>query len=140
MVCTSGTCQQLPPGSPPYGLPTWQGETCTDLSGPTQAYFRVPRGSNDGDFYRLPFPNDVRNDAGHITLKGHPSPGSSLLGFDVVARYLADIEATVDWFSTYPTVLFRFSAAVDINGTLKATGAVRWLDITTCSSPGGPRD
>jgi hypothetical protein len=43
-----------------------------------------------------------------------------LLGFDVVARYLADIEATVDGFSTYPTVYFRFSAPVDINGTLKA--------------------
>ncbi len=135
LICTAGYCQALPPGSPPYGLPTWPGETCTDPPGATQAYFRVPRGSNDGDFYRLPFPNDVRNDAGKISLSGHPTPGSDLLGFDVVARYLADIEATVDGFSTYPTVFFRFSAAVDINGTLKATGAVRWLDITTPTSP-----
>ena len=123
------------PGSPPYGLPTWAGETCVDPSGPTQAYFRVPRGSNDGDFYRLPFPNDVRNDGGSITLKGHPTPGPGLLGYDVVARYIADIEATVDGFSTYPTVYFRFSAPVDINGTLKAANAVRWLDITTPTSP-----
>jgi hypothetical protein len=134
LVCTGGTCQSVPPGSPPYGLP-WAGETCTDPSGPTQAYFHVPRGSNDGDFYRLPFPNDVRNDGGSITLKGHPTPGPALLGFDVVARYIADIEATVDGFSTYPTVYFRFSAPVDINGTLKAANAVRWLDITTPASP-----
>jgi hypothetical protein len=135
LVCTAGTCQALPPGSPPYGLPTWTGETCVDPPGATQAYFRVPRGSDDGDFYRLPFPNDVRNDAGKISLSGHPTPGPALLGFDVVARYLADIEATVDGFSTYPTVFFRFSAPVDINGTLKAAGAVRWIDVTTPSNP-----
>src|ERR1019366_1419263 len=29
-----------------------------------------------------------------------------------------------------------FSAPVDINGTLKAANAVRWLDITTPASPG----
>jgi hypothetical protein len=136
LVCTGGTCQSLPPGSPPFGLPTWAGETCVDPSGPTQAYFRVPRGTNDGDFYRLPFPNDVRNDGGSITLKGHPTPGPALLGYDLVARYIADIEATVDGFSTYPTVYFRFSAPVDIGGTLKAANAVRWLDITTPASPG----
>ncbi|MGD0528032.1 MAG: dickkopf-related protein, partial [Polyangiaceae bacterium] len=135
LVCTGGLCQALPPGSPPFGTPTWAGETCVDLTGPTQAYFRVPRGSNDGDFYRLPFPNDVRNDGGHITLTGHPTPGPALLGYDLVARYLDDIEATENGFSTYPTVYFRFSAPVDINGTLKGPGAVRWLDITTPTSP-----
>lgn len=134
LVCTGGACQPLPPGSPPFGISTWQGETCTDPSGATQAYFRVPRGSNDGDFYRLPFPNDVRIDAGKISLAGHPTPGSDLLGFDVVARYLTDIEATVDGFSTYPTIYFRFSAPVDLDGTLKASGAIRFLDITTPSS------
>ena len=52
--------------------------------GATQAYFRVPRGSDDGDFYRLPFPNDVRLSGGKVSLAGHPTPGSALLGFDVV--------------------------------------------------------
>ncbi|HEY1694522.1 MAG TPA: hypothetical protein VGG39_20270 [Polyangiaceae bacterium] len=135
LACTSGTCQSLPVGSPPYGVPTWAGTACTDPSGPTQAYFRVPRGSGDGDFYRLPFPNDVRNDGGKISLSGHPTPGNGVLGFDVVARYIADLEATVDGFSTYPTIYFRFSAGVDIDGTLKAPQAVRFTDITDPANP-----
>jgi hypothetical protein len=134
LVCTSGTCQSLPPGSPPFGLPTWAGETCVDATGPTEAYFQVPRTPQTGDFYRLPFPNDVRNDGGKISLSGHPTPGPALLGYDVVARYIADLEATVDGFSTYPTIFFRFSAPVDIGGTLKAPNAVQLLDITNPAS------
>jgi hypothetical protein len=135
LVCQGGQCTSLPAGSPPLGLPTWTGETCVDDQGATQAYFHVPRGSNDGDFYRLPFPNDVRRDQGKVSLAGHPTPGNGVLGFDVVARYIADLEATVDGFSAYPTVYFRFSASVDMNGTLKARGAVRFVDITQPASP-----
>jgi hypothetical protein len=135
LACSNGTCTSLPPGTPPFGLPQWTGETCIDDPGATQAYFHVPRGTNDGDFYRLPFPNDVRLTSGKVSLSGHPTPGPALLGFDVVARYISDLEATVDGFSTYPTVLFRFSAGVDLNGTLKATGAVKWIDITQPQTP-----
>jgi len=135
LVCVSGTCEQLAPGSPPYGVAQWAGETCQDDPGGTEAYFHVPRGSNDGDFYRLPFPNDVRRTGGKISLAGHPTPGSALLGYDVVARYIADLEATVDGFSTYPTVFFRFSAPADLGGTLKASGAVQFFDVTQPSMP-----
>lgn len=135
LTCISGTCEQLAPGSPPFGTPTWTGETCVDAPGATQAYFRVPRGTGDGDFYRLPFPNDVRSTNGTISLAGHPTPGPALLGYDVVARYIADLEATVDGFSTYPTVYLRFSAPVDLNGTLKASGAVKFFDVTQPASP-----
>jgi hypothetical protein len=136
--CTGGACAPYPPvpeGGPPLALPNWPGETCTDTPGATQAYFRVPRGTGDGDFYRLPFPNDVRNSAGKISLAGHPTPGSSLLGYDLVDRWLRDLEATVDGFSTYPSIYFRFSAPVDIGGTLKKDGAVRFLDITQPPMP-----
>src|SRR5579859_4249017 len=135
LACVGGKCTSLPQGSPPYGLPTWPGETCNDDQGATAAYFHVPRGSNDGDFYRLPFPNDVRLTQGKVSLAGHPTPGPGLLGFDVVARYIADLEATVDGFSAYPTVYFRFSAPVDLNGTLKGPGAVRFFDVTQPASP-----
>jgi hypothetical protein len=131
--CINGMCEPFPPsptGVAPIGLPNWPGEVCRDDTGPTQAYFRVPRGSGDGDFYRLPFPNDVRKNGGKISLAGHPTPGSSLLGFDVIDRWLRDIEASADGFSTSPTVLFRFSAAVDLGGTLKQSGVVRWMDVT----------
>ncbi|HEX8789512.1 MAG TPA: hypothetical protein VF765_01075 [Polyangiaceae bacterium] len=137
LACVGGSCDPLGPsdGGVPIAVPTWTGETCMDVSGPTQAYFRVPRGTDDGDFYRLPFPNDVRLSGGHVSLRGHPTPGPALLGFDVVDRWLRDLEATVDGFSTYPTVFFRFSAAVDIGGTLKAKGAVQFLDITDPTKP-----
>ncbi len=143
LVCTGGHCQGLPPvpdgGLSPIALPTpWAGEACVDVSGPTQAYFRVPRGnSSDGDFYRLPFPNDVRRTGGKVSLSNpnHPTPGSGLLGYDLVQRWISDVEATVDGFSAYPTVFFRFSAEMDISGSLKKKGVVRWLDITQPASP-----
>jgi hypothetical protein len=137
LACIDGSCDPVGPsdGGVPIAVPTWPGETCVDVSGPTQAYFRVPRGTDDGDFYRLPFPNDVRVSGGKVSLKGHPTPGSALLGFDVVDRWLRDLEATVDGFSTFPTVFFRFSATVDIGGTLKAKGAVQFIDITNAAKP-----
>jgi len=140
--CAAGTCAPLPPvgdgGVAPIALPTpWPGAVCTDVTGQTLAYFHVPRGSNDGDFYRLPFPNDVRLTAGKVSLTNpdHPTPGTALLGYDVIQRWLSDLEASADGFSAYPTVFFRFSAPIDITGTLKGTGVVRWLDITDPTTP-----
>ena len=132
LVCATKTCAPAPPGAsglPPIGVPTWNGEACQDDPGATQAYFRVPRGSGDGDFYRLPFPNDVRLKAGHPDLSGHPTPGPELLGYDVVDRYLRDVEKNTDGFSTYPTVLFRFSAGIDFE-SLKTQSAIRMVDVT----------
>jgi hypothetical protein len=142
LACNAGTCQAFPPaadgGVAPIAFPpVWAGETCADVSGPTQAYFRVPRGTDDGDFYRLPFPNDVRRTGTKVSLSSpdHPTPGSALLGYDVVKRWLTDIETTVDGFSAYPTVLFRFSAPVDLGGTFKGPKVIRWIDVTTPASP-----
>jgi hypothetical protein len=79
----------------------------------------------------------VRRTNNKISLSNpnHPTPGSSLLGYDVVARWFSDLVATVDGFSAYPTVFFRFSAEIDIDGTLKKMGVVRWVDITAPTSP-----
>jgi hypothetical protein len=132
LACADGTCTPLPPnpnGNPPIGLVTWKGETCADDMGPTKAYFHVPRGMGDGDFYRLPFPNDVRKKNGKLDLSGHPTPGAGLVGFDPVDRYLRDLEQNADGFSVYPTVLFRFSAGVDFE-SLKGSGVVRFVDVT----------
>jgi hypothetical protein len=106
------------------------GVDCNDDPGAVQAYFRVPRGSGDGDFFRLPFPNDIHRAAnGHPSLTGFPTPGSDVLGYDVVARYVSDVEQNTDGFSVYPTVTMRFSGAIDFE-TLKLSGAVRWADLT----------
>lgn len=132
LACADGACTPLPPnpnGNPPIGLVTWKGETCADDLGPTKAYFHVPTGSNDGDFYRLPFPNDVRKKNGKLDLSGHPTPGAGLVGFDPVDRYLRDLEQNADGFSVYPTVFFRFSAGIDFD-SLKGSGTVRFVDVT----------
>jgi hypothetical protein len=134
LTCVNKVCTSLPPtqGVPPLGVPGWRGVDCSDDPPPVKAYFRVPRGSNDGDFFRLPFPNDVRLKSGHPDLSGFPTPGADLLGFDVVDRYARDVEANADGFAAYPTVTFRFSGGIDF-GALKAAGVIRWIDVT----PGG---
>jgi hypothetical protein len=111
--CSGGKCVQGPPGVPPFGLSQWAGETCTKDDDAAVSYFRVPRGTDaDGDFYRLPFPSDIRRSAGHPSLTTHPKPGPELLGVDVVDRYLRALEKS-DGFGAYPTAIFRFSQSAD---------------------------
>ncbi len=132
LTCAGRVCKPLPvstTGVPVLSISSWPGETCVDDTGPTTAYFRVPRGTGDGDFYRLPFPNDVRLLAGRVKLDGHPTPGADVLGFDVVDRYLRYIEGQSIGFSPYGTVTLRFSAALDFD-TLKLAGALRLVDLT----------
>ena len=132
LACAAGACAPLPAstGRPPLGIPTWRGADCpADDPTPVKAYFRVPRGANDGDFFRLPFPNDVRRANGRPSLTGFPSPGPELLGFDVVDRYLRDVERHADGFSANTTVTFRFSGEVDFE-SLKTTGVLRWVDVS----------
>lgn len=138
LACAGGVCAPLPPGPiVPIALPAWKGVECKDDPPPVAAYFRVPRGIEDGDFFRLPFPNDVRRDAttGHPTLNGFPTPGSDLLGFDVVDRYVKDVEANADGFSSYAAVVMRFSGEVSFD-TLKAQNVVRLIDLTSGNDVG----
>ena len=129
LACVNKVCAQLPPGQT---LPTpWTGVACgTDDPAPTKVYFRVPRGSGDGDFFRLPFPNDVRKNGKKIDLTSFPTPGAGLLGFDALDRYLRWLEATADGWSAQPTVIFRFSGAVSFD-SLKTSGAIKYVDLTT---------
>ena len=133
--CANQACTPPPPTTgapPPLGIVTWTGADCADDPPPVKGYFQVPRATSDGgagtDFFRLPFPNDARMSSGHPDLTGFPTPGSALLGYDLVARYVADVEANTNGFSTYPTVTFRFSGAVDF-ATLKLPQALQWLEL-----------
>lgn len=107
-------------------VPPWSGETCTDeTASPPVSYFRVPRmGHAAGDFYRLPYPNDVRRTATGITLAGHPAPPTAV-GTDIVDAYLRASEQDLRGFSTNPTILFRFSRPYDW-GTID----VQLIDVT----------
>ena len=128
LTCNEGECAPQPPG-----LPIWDGVECEDTSGDdrVRAYFEIPGApdAEEGDFYRLPFPNDVRRSASGLDLSGFPTPGNGILGVDPVELYADAIEGNDDGWGTYSTVYFRFSGLVDIP-SLRVNGSVNWVDIT----------
>jgi hypothetical protein len=128
LVCAAGACASIP-GGLPAPPPSWPGVTCEIETGLPVAWFRVPRGTaDDKDFYRLPFPNDVRTKSGHPDLTGHPTPGTEPLGYDIVDRYLRAIEQDNDGFGAYPTAFFRFNQ--DLEFSTWNADAVQWIDVT----------
>lgn len=128
--CFQDKCAVAPPGLPPFGQP-WGGVECAKpVDADVKAYFEVPgaEGADEGDFFRLPFPTDVRKDGDKLDLSNFPTPGSSLLGVDPVQLYVDAITENDSGWGTYPTVLFRFSGPFDF-ATL-AVDAVQFVDIT----------
>lgn len=130
LVCRNSLCgAAVPPAQ-------WPGASCGDTTEEAigKVYFQIPRISEppSEDFYRLPFPNDIRMKDGHVSLAGHPHPGVQVLPVDVVERYLSAAEKDLTGFSTNPVVYFRFSKLVDF-GTLGAD-SIDWYDVT----PGSP--
>jgi hypothetical protein len=130
--------------SSPFGIPIPPPLVCEQPSQSgvdVKAYFDVP-GAKDtatgDDFFRLPFPNDVRITKGKIDLTGFPTPGSSLLGFDPVQIYLDAIVANEKGWGAYPTALFRFSGPIDFSTFTAGTGVspVQYMDITDPANPG----
>lgn len=137
LLCVSGACAQAPEtkGTAPLALPTWKGVACEEEAD-AKAHFRVPRGdAADGDFFRLPFPNDARRDGARLALPGFPSPGSEVLGFDLVDRYRTWVEANAGGFSPWSTVTLRFGGAIDFE-TLKVKDVIRFVDLTANADVG----
>lgn len=137
LTCTLGKCSQPAPGAPTFGMPTWQGVSCEASSaGEVYAYFEVPGASpkgKEGDFFRLPFPNDVRIKNGTLDLSGFPTPGPELLGFDPVKLYVDALDAGESAWGTNPTVVFRFDGEVDFDSFTKETAGkypIQWVDVT----------
>ena len=117
-------------GGAPPSLPYWPGEECEEDTGSPRAYFEVPRSDTSHDFYRLPYPNDIRRDDGGLDLAGHPSPGT-VLPVDIIDRYLRASEEDLRGFSVSPTIYFRFSHPYDWD---TVGGNMRVVDVT----PGSP--
>lgn len=106
------TCQKLP---------LYLGPSCTrsdEEQGAFRAYYELPPSEllvappaavpADFEFYRLPFPNDVRLVAGRIVLAGHASPGE-VLGIDVAGGYLKAVSEDADGFAINGSVFVRFT-------------------------------
>jgi predicted esterase len=138
LTCSGDQCKGLQ-------LPYWPGADC-DATTPAPAYkvfFEVPdEGESLPDFYRLPYPNDIRAlDDDRLDLSGHPSPGIllPLLG-DVVGNMIRVIESeSLGKFGANESVYFRFSAYPDsttLTFGLPGQGTVALVDITPGASSG----
>jgi len=134
---------------PLFAFTPWEGvdPTCPPDDEGTVAYFEVPRGAAvPTDFFRLPFPNDIRIQSGNVNMDGFPVPGPApLVNVDVVDLYKEAIEAELTGFGTNQTVIFRFSKLVD-NATLNIIddgASIVHVDITpgsaTYAAPRGAR-
>jgi len=130
LACLEGSC-----GPQPAGIPVFPGVKCdAPSSKDVRAYFEVPgaKDADEGDFFRLPFPNDVRRSKQGLDLGGFPKPGPGVLGVDAVKLYADAIEENDAGWGTYPTVFFRFSGPLDAT-TVRNTDAgapVSWIDVT----------
>ena len=118
-------------------LNPWAGVSCSDVEDTTaKVYFHVPRATDtvaaSADFYKLPFPNDIRLQNGKVSLAGHPRPGPRILPFDLVDRYITAIEAESTGFSANPTILMRLSKQFNVNAFPGDCG-VSLVDITPTS-------
>ena len=108
LVCVEDKCL-----SPSY----WAGATCAADSGTFRALFELPRSKKTTEFYRLPFPNDIRKKSGRVDVSGHPDPGLSLPTQykDVVKNFYAAINKDVTGFGLNTAVLLRMSHSFDLN-------------------------
>lgn len=100
-------------------IPFFTGPNCTrsnEEAGAFRVYFEVPPDTLDEEheFYRLPFPSDIRLDAaGHVSLDGHAAPDSTL-GIDVRGLYFQTAEEDVVGFAVNQPVFFRFSDVIKV--------------------------
>jgi hypothetical protein len=132
---TAGLTHGLPPYIPSLTTPPWAGAMCPApvTIGAVTARFHVPRAGDpmDGDFYKLPFPNDAARDAsGNVSYANHPHDPSPPIGFDVLKRYLDVLSS--EPFSNYPTVYFTFNGPFNF-ASITADGndpQLRWVDLT----------
>lgn len=134
--CFEGlTCANDHCAPQPGGIPVFPGVECDPPStNDVKAYFEVPgaEDADEGDFFRLPFPNDVRRTSKGLNLSGFPTPGAGVLGVDAVELYKEAIEANDDGWGAYPTAFFRFSGPLDATTVSDTTGGapLAWIDVT----------
>ena len=107
--CVSGPAGQLPA--------VFAGADCSasdEESGPLRFYFE-PRSDSRREFFRLPFPHDARLKDGRPVLDGFPTPGTGVVGIDIVQTYVDAIEKGQDRWGTNPAILLRSSGALDFD-------------------------
>ncbi len=105
-VCdpASKVCKGLGPDEMP--IVPWAGASCPSPQGPFRVLFTIGYGGDD--FYRLPYPNDIRLSSGSLDLTGFPHPPAASVPTDFVGRLLG-ASSSLDGFGPNETVFLRFS-------------------------------
>ncbi len=139
LVCgTRGDCVAATSSNGGPGFPVWGGIDCgADTEGVARFYFEVPRGPLEAghDFFRLPWPNDIRRTAdGHLDLADFPHPGTLGLPVDVVDLFLRAAEDDLTGYATNGAVFFRSSKSIDWS-TVTGDSTIYWVDLTPPASP-----
>lgn len=143
LACVQANAADTPTCSPVRGGPPavpalWSGISCEEADkSHVRAYFEIPGApdAEEADFFRLPFPNDVRtDDRGRVDVSDFPTPGvNPLVGVDPIAAYVKAVDGMQGW-GTNSTVTFRFSGPIDLD-SFKTEGGVTWIDITDPADP-----
>lgn len=113
LFCVADSDTKVCAGLGPDGMPVtpWTGATCPDLASVTGDFnviFEV--GTTSEDFFRIPFPNDIRRDSdGMVSLTGFPRPPLYAVPSDLVGRYIEAIEARQNGFGPNQSVFLRTS-------------------------------
>lgn len=122
-------------GHPTVEYPPFTGVICQDDEESFKAYFENPQVGTLSDFYRLPFPNDLRvSDSGVLDISDFPRPGQGPLGVDIVDLYADALEADFAGFSATAIVSLRFSKELDFGSIDNSGDQLHYIDIT----PGAP--
>ncbi|MBI5511925.1 MAG: hypothetical protein HY903_24475 [Deltaproteobacteria bacterium] len=111
---TTDPADRICTGTGPDGqpVPPWGGVRCPgagELGSSFRVLFEVPRAAHE-DFYRLPYPNDVRVKGGRVDVSGFPRPPLYAVPTDLMSRYVAAIGAEETGFGPNESVFLRLSA------------------------------
>ncbi|MCP4449479.1 MAG: hypothetical protein GY811_29715 [Myxococcales bacterium] len=124
-------------GHPSVVYPPFTGVECAEDEAGFKAYFEVPGGAEPlSDFYRLPFPNDVRvSETGALDMSDFPRPGQNILGVDLVDLYVDALVEDFEGFSGVAAVSMRFSKELDFSSV--SGDSLHYIDITPGSAEYG---
>lgn len=126
---TTDVLGEIPP------LSGWPGVACPEEADGALSYFHIPTPDDTAalrrDFYRLPFPNDLRRTTDNtLDLEGHPFPPIDQ-GFPTPARVITQLSAApFPGFSPTPVLYFRFSQALPSNDDGLLQDYVAVVDVT----------
>ncbi|MCB9679552.1 MAG: hypothetical protein H6737_30885 [Alphaproteobacteria bacterium] len=127
-----------------FEMPRWEGIECPGSDPPFRVHFEVPRGpAGHLDYFRLPFPNDIRVSGGTVDIAEYPVSGFGFLGSgDISAGIVASYGTAFPGFGPNQPVILRTATYPTFDTVLvglPGEGSVSLVDITEGTPQYGTR-